>query len=137
MPVLQCPMGEAGPKRGPGVWKMTPAVLDYPVIVKELDEIACSVDLSGRMAPLDAWLEIKSRMKNQLRVRTEAHRKSTGRRRKRLMAKRSRVVMMKSSLERTRELEQCDPRAGCPGGVGVVPVRIDRDEQRAYSRGKA
>lgn len=108
MPVLQCPLGEAGPERGPGAWRMTPAVLDYPVIVKELDDIACSVDLSGRMAPLDAWLEIKARLRNQLQVRMETHRKNSGRRRKRLLAKRSRVVTKRSCLERTRELEQYD-----------------------------
>lgn len=50
-------VGVRSEPRGEGIWKMSPALLDYPIIVKELEDIASQSPV-GR--DLEGWLVIKA-----------------------------------------------------------------------------
>lgn len=92
--------------RGEGIWKMSPALLGYPVIVKELVDIASQSPV-GR--PLEAWLAIKLKLRQHLISRSQSSRKSASRKRGRLLRRRKKVLSMGSRTPAQRlKLDKCD-----------------------------
>lgn len=92
--------------RGEGIWKMSPAILFYPVIVKELVNIASQPPV-GR--PLEAWLAIKAKLRSHLISRARSSRKSAARKRHRLLRRRRKVLRKgcRSAAQITK-LDKCN-----------------------------
>ena len=80
-------------------------ILNYFIILKEIDDIACR-EPQGSF--LKTWLKIKFRIREHLKQRSQTHRKSTNRHKKRLTIKRNRALTMKSFLKRNKKLENVD-----------------------------
>lgn len=91
--------------RGEGIWKMSPALLDYPVIVKELEDIACKSPV-GRA--LEAWLVIKAELRAHLISRARSSKKSACRKRSRLLRRRRKVLKQGRSPAQRSKLDVCN-----------------------------
>lgn len=91
--------------RGEGIWKMSPAILDYPVIVKELEEIASRSPVGPA---LEAWLAIKAQLRSHLIARARSSRKSARRKRSRLLRRRKKVIKQSRSPAQRIKLDRCN-----------------------------
>lgn len=98
-------IGVRSQPRGEGIWKMSPALLDYPVIVKELGEIASE---TPNGPALEAWLAIKAKLRGLLIERAQSSRRSARRKRSRLLRKRKVVLNWGRSPARISKLEACN-----------------------------
>lgn len=98
-------VGVRSEPRGEGIWKMSPALLDYPVIVKELEDIACKSPV-GRA--LEAWLAIKAELRAHLISRARSSKKSARRKRGRLLRKRRKVLKQGKSHAQRTKLDKCN-----------------------------
>lgn len=88
-----------------GIWKMSPALLDYPIIVKELEGIAGQTPM-GRA--LEAWMDIKSKLRAHLMSRTRSSRKAAQRKRGRLLRRRKKALKESDIHARRLKLESCN-----------------------------
>lgn len=98
-------IGVRSEPRGEGIWKMSPALLGYPVIVKELEDIASQSPVGPA---LEAWLAIKAKLRSHLISRSQSNKKSARRKRSRLLRRRKRVLNMGRSPAQRLKLDKCN-----------------------------